>query len=90
MTRLDKIGTMVNMVPRPPDTSPRTLGVYVGADRQPDITSPPPQEEMAFFKKELPRLAKALKSYRAEFVKRKCRKQAAILEKALKLLASTL
>ncbi len=92
MTRLDKIGTMVNMVspahPIHPDERLASMLAQTGnrISREPSSF----KKEMAFFKKELPRLAKALKSYRAEFVKRKCRKQAAILEKALKLLASTL
>jgi len=92
MTRLDKIARYVNMVspahPIHPDErlAPLLAQTANRIERKPSSF----KDELASLKKGLAKLPKALKSYKAEYEKRKAAKQAALLEKAIGILDSTL
>ncbi len=92
MTRLDKIARYVNMVSpaRPIHEDERLAALLAQTGNR--ITRKPGsfKAELAALKKELPRLPKALKSYQAEYRKRKNLKHVETLAKAIAILATTM
>ncbi len=92
MTRLDKVGTLANMVsPCHPIHADERVAALV-AQTGNRITRDPSsfKKEIEFFGKELARLPKALRSYRAEYHKRGSKAQVETLDKAIALLDAAL